>query len=118
MSKKQTPKIKKPKTKWHDWFSGLFKVLLVPIGLVVKASHPVMNELPEADILIHKENKKLTKAQWDKLPDGIRESKASHIIIELKYTESLNEDAYCQILGYYKFYKESNKLKNRMLMFS
>jgi len=48
----------------------------------------------------------------ERLPDGIRKSKASHIIIELKYSQSLNDDTYCQVGGYYKFYKESNKLKD------
>ena len=106
---KQNPKIKKPKTKWHDWFDGLFKVSLVPLGLSVKGPQPVMNDLPEADILITKKSKKFTKAQKERLPDGIRDSQAKHIIIKLKYTESLNEDAYYQTFGYYKFFKDSNK---------
>jgi len=47
-----------------------------------------------------------------RLPDGIRETDASHVLIELKYTESVNEDAMCQTAGYYKFYKTCAKLKD------
>ncbi|ETR66351.1 MAG: hypothetical protein OMM_05693 [Candidatus Magnetoglobus multicellularis str. Araruama] len=102
----------KPKTKWHYWFGALIKMLLSAVGLDVKTDHQVMNELPEADVvIINKDKKKWTKEQLKRLPDGINESTASHIILELKYSESLNEDSYCQTCGYYKFYKDSNKLK-------
>jgi len=109
-------KQKQPKTRWHYWFGVLIKMLLSAVGLEVKTDHQVMNELPEADvIIINKDKKKWTKEQLKRLPDGINESKASHIILELKYSESLNDDSYCQTCGYYKFYKDSNKLKKNDL---
>jgi hypothetical protein len=45
-----------------------------------------------------------------RLPDGIRDSHASHILIEFKYTESVNEDAWLQTLGYDTFYKRAKHL--------
>jgi predicted nucleic-acid-binding Zn-ribbon protein len=107
---------KKPKTHWHEWFAAFVKIFLSPVGLDVKTDLPVMSELPEADvIIINKHNKQWTKKQLERLPDGITQSKASHILIELKYTESLNEESYCQTCGYYKFYKNSNNLKSSEL---
>jgi hypothetical protein len=44
------------------------------------------------------------------LPDGIRNSKASHILIEFKYTESFNEKALQQALGYDFFFKRAKEL--------
>ena len=103
----------KPRVLWHRWFSDLFKVSLEPLGIEVKTDYPVMSNLPEADIiLIRRYHKKWTKQQRERLPDGIRNTESSHIIVELKYTESLNDDTYCQTGGYYKFYKVSNKLKS------
>ena len=109
-------KKKNPKTRWHYWFGALIKMLLSAVDIEVKTDHPVMNELPEADVLIiNKDKKRWTKEQLKRLPDGINESKASHILLELKYSESLNDDSYCQTCGYYKFYKDLNKLKQNDL---
>jgi len=36
------------------------------------------------------------------LPDGIVDSSATHILEEFKATESLNEDAFQKVLGYYR----------------
>ncbi|KPA15584.1 hypothetical protein MHK_004223 [Candidatus Magnetomorum sp. HK-1] len=47
-----TEKKIKPKTLWHDWFGNLFKVSLIPTGLHVATDVPVMQKLPEADVVI------------------------------------------------------------------
>ncbi len=39
------------------------------------------------------------------MPDGIRDSKASHILIEIKYSESFNEAVATEAIGYDVFYK-------------
>ncbi|MBF0453129.1 MAG: hypothetical protein HQK75_20680, partial [Candidatus Magnetomorum sp.] len=95
----------------------MFKVSLIPTGLEVETDVPVMQKLPEADIvIIRRSGSKWTKEQLQRLPDGIRHTRAEHVLIELKYTESINVDAICQIAGYYKFYKIQHKLtKNRDL---
>jgi hypothetical protein len=108
----ETEKQSNPKTLWHDWFGNLFKVSLIPTGLDVATDVPVMKQLPEADIVIIRRHSKIwTKEQLKRLPDGIRHTRAKHVLIELKFTESINEDAICQIGGYYKFYKINQKLK-------
>jgi len=111
---KETEKQIKPKTPWHDWFGNLFKVSLIPTGLDVETDVPVMKKLPEADIIIIRRSApKWTKDQLKYLPDGIRHTRARHVLIELKYTESINTDAICQVAGYYKFYKIQHKLKRK-----
>ncbi|RZN13461.1 MAG: hypothetical protein EF812_07610 [Methanosarcinales archaeon] len=85
---------KSNKTRWHRLFAKLLEELLTPFGITVITEFPVMNDPPEADILILRKN----QAEWSKqqlalLPDGIRESKAGHILIEFKYSESVNKKA-------------------------
>ena len=107
-------KQRKPKTLWHDWCGNLFKVSLIPTGLYVETEVPVMTQSPEADIvIIRHSSKRWTKDQLKRLPDGIRHTRANNIIIELKFTESINEDAFCQIGGYYICYKSHHKLTKR-----
>jgi hypothetical protein len=104
----------KPKTMWHDWFGNLFKVSLIPTGLDVQTDVPVMKKLPEADIvIIRRSGTKWTKNQLQRIPDGIRHTRARHVLVELKYTESINTDAICQIAGYYKFYRIQHKLSKK-----
>jgi len=101
---------------WHKWFGDLFRLCLAPFGIEVKTEFPVMKEPPEADIvIIRKPDTEWTSEELKFVPDGIRESKARHIIIEFKYTESVNEDALCQILGYRIFYKLHEKLDDKEL---
>jgi len=70
-----------------------------------------MSEPPEADILLLKlKSPKWTKKQLERLPDGIRESTANHIMIEFKATESINKETFIQAAGYEYFYKRSQKI--------
>ncbi|MBF0226135.1 MAG: hypothetical protein HQK76_11830 [Desulfobacterales bacterium] len=78
-------------TQWHRIFGAMLESLLVPVGIQVFTDFPVMSEPPKADILIlRRDNDHWTEEQKQRLPDGIRQSKASHILIEFKYTESFN----------------------------
>ncbi|RLC15989.1 MAG: hypothetical protein DRI57_11980 [Deltaproteobacteria bacterium] len=102
----------KEKTPWHRWFGDLFRVSLIPLGLRVETDYPVMKYPPEADVVIIRNEPVWTEAQRERLPDGVRDTDAAHVILELKYSESLNRDAMCQTGGYYKFYKTHNRLKD------
>jgi hypothetical protein len=61
-------------------------------------------------VLLRKERKDWSEEQKNRLPDGIRDCEASHILIEFKYTESVNENALLQALGYDYFYRRTQKL--------
>ena len=69
-----------------------------------------MSESPKADILIiRREESQWTAEQFALLPDGIRDSQATDILIEFKYTQSFNENALQQALGYDFFYKQHQR---------
>ncbi|MDM8567763.1 hypothetical protein QUF74_19215 [Candidatus Halobeggiatoa sp. HSG11] len=44
------------------------------------------------------------------MPDGIRQSTASHILLEFKYTQSISNDVVVQSLAYDLLYRNSKKL--------
>lgn len=99
------------KTLWHRLLGSVLEQLLTPVGITVYTDVPVMSDPPEADILLlRRDSSTWTQEQLARLPDGIRDSQASHILIEFKYTESVNEDAWLQALGYDTFYKRAKRL--------
>jgi len=70
-----------------------------------------MSQPPRVDILLfRREEPTWTVEQMERLPDGIRQSTASHILIELKYTESINQKAFSQAITYDYLYKENKQL--------
>ncbi len=102
---------KPSKTRWHRLLGALLEELLTPVGISVFSDFPVMSEPPEGDILLlRNERKTWTEEQKARLPDGIRDSRAGHILIEFKYTESVTDQAFRQILAYDYFYRRSRKL--------
>ena len=107
---KQKPKTSK--TRWHQLLGKLLEELLVPVGVKVQTDFSVMSEPPKTDILLlRKEHRRWTKAQQKRLPDGVRDSRAKHILLEFKYTESVNENAFLQALCYDYLYRRTQHLK-------
>lgn len=70
---------------------------------------------PAIDLLLvrREPGKPWTPWQLLFLSDGIRDSTATHILIELKYTESLTYHAIEALIGYEVFYRRNNKLPRR-----
>jgi hypothetical protein len=104
-------------TQWHRLLGTLLEYFLTPVGIEVSTNVEVMSAPPEADILLLRRH----EAHWSeeqkaRLPDGIRDSDASHILIEFKYAESLNEQALRQAVGYDYFYQMSRELTRRELL--
>ena len=105
--------LKQKKTSWHRLLAKLLELVLSPFGIDVQPDVSVMTEPPEADILLlRRKTSRWTAAQRAHLPDGIRDSKASHILIEFKCTQSFNEEALTQTVGYDYFYKQAKKLSH------
>ncbi|MCP4353736.1 MAG: hypothetical protein GY795_50455 [Desulfobacterales bacterium] len=106
-------KVKISRIRWHRWFVTVFKETLTPLGLEVQTEFPVMTDPPAADIvIIRKTGNDWTHDQLEYLPDGVRESRAEHTIIEFKHTESLTDDALFKTGAYRVFYKEHRRLKD------
>ncbi len=102
------------KTMWHRLLGGLFEELLNPVGVSVFTEFPVMSQSPIADILLlRNERGRWTSEQLKRLPDGIRETRAGHVLIEFKYTESVGENTFRQMVGYEFFYKSTRGLNSQ-----
>jgi len=98
---------------WHRIFGSILQKLLTPLGITVFTDLQVMTNPPKADIiLLTKPGESFTEEQKQYLPDGIRDSKAEHIIIEFKYTESITKESFAQAYGYDFFYKRSQTLED------
>jgi len=101
---------KTSKTRWHQLLGKLLEELLVPVGVKVLTDVSVMSEPPKTDILLlRKEHRRWIKAQLERLPDGVRDCRAKHILLEFKYTESINENAFLQALCYDYLYRCTHK---------
>jgi hypothetical protein len=73
-----------------NYFGGLFKESLIPLDLEVESNYAIGKGPPRVDLLIiRKENTNWTESQLKYLPDGVRQSKRRHIIMELKKTQSI-----------------------------
>ncbi len=113
MKKKKKPE---SKTKWHELLGTLLKDLLSPVNIHVSTEIEVMAESPRIDILLlRREEPEWTDEQLELLPDGIRDTKASDILLELKYTESLNDDVLQQVLGYDFFYRKHQTMNREQV---
>jgi len=100
-----------PPTLWHRLLATLLEELLSPVGIQVYTDLPLLSKPPEADILLlRRDLPQWTAEQRLRLPDGIRDSPASHILLEFKYTESINEDAFLQTLSYDTIYKRAKSV--------
>jgi hypothetical protein len=100
------------KTLLHRIYNRISELLLPPQGITVSTNLDVMTYPPAADILLRRENESWTDEQLQRLPDGIRDSTARHILIEFKATESLSKEALIQAAAYEHFYKNSQKLND------
>ena len=103
-------------TGWHSLVSATLKELLTPVGIEVRSEVQVAPASPRTDlILIRRKRAGWTPEQKALLADGLRETKADHILIELKILESINEDALRQILVYDHLYMKGEKLARKRL---
>ncbi|MEN8220456.1 MAG: hypothetical protein ABFS56_29725 [Pseudomonadota bacterium] len=108
------------KIEWHKLLGKLLKDLLSPVDIQVFPDAPVMSKSPEIDVVLIKRNPgKWTPAQLALLPDGIRDTQVTDILLEFKYTESLSEKAVQQALTYdflYKAHKTDEKQVQSFLL--
>ncbi|MBF0420092.1 MAG: DUF4351 domain-containing protein [Magnetococcales bacterium] len=107
------------RTYWHRLVGETLRVLLEPVGVEVRMEVPVVPAPPVADLILI-QRKKVGKRGWTqeqrlRLADGLHDFDADQILVELKITESLNEDALMQLLIYDHLYLKTAKLKRHQL---
>lgn len=107
------------KTRWHRLLGRMLEELLTSVDIAVTTELEIMSQPPKVDLLLLRKNtSQWTKEQMGLLPDGIRDCNANHVLIEFKYTESVNYDVLTQTLSYDTFYRRSTKLsKNKIRTF-
>ena len=102
----------KKKAGVHRILGGIYEELLTPLDIIVNTDLPVMSLPPEADILLlRRKAGPWTKEQLKRIPDGIRRVKTQFVLIEFKYTESVNLQTVKQADQYEALYARSQKLK-------
>ncbi|ETR70248.1 MAG: hypothetical protein OMM_03379 [Candidatus Magnetoglobus multicellularis str. Araruama] len=96
----------------HVLFGSMMKESLTPLNLEVESDYEVGKGPPKLDVLIiRRAGARWSKAQLEFLPDGIRQSNCKHVILELKYTESINKTAIFQTIGYLGSYLRLKQFK-------
>ncbi len=102
------------RTHWHQLLGKLLELVLTSLGIKVHVDFNLMSKPPRADILLLRRDPcqlTWTLEQLAYLPDGIRDSSASHILAELKYTEAITNDVLEKVHGYDIFYRTTHELK-------
>jgi len=108
------PELQNTLNSWHRAFAEFLRELFVPLNLAIFPELPVIGKPPQVDIMFFKREPAVwTEPQLERLPDGIRQCKATYIMLEFKYTESVNEDAFVQARTYDYLYKRHQQLTDR-----
>ncbi|RLT38405.1 MAG: hypothetical protein DWI57_12080 [Chloroflexi bacterium] len=96
---------------WHQLLGKLLELTLTPVDIQVETEVQITAQPPKADILLlRRKTARWTEAQRNLLPDGIRESRAAHQLLEFKYSESVSEEALAQAVAYEYFYRTARQL--------
>ncbi len=101
----------------HQLLGTLLQLSLTSVQISVNIEVDLLSESPKADILLlRREGEAWSAAQRARLPDGVRDSLAGHVLLEFKYTESVNETALAQAVAYDYFYRQAQKLPEEQVL--
>ena len=99
------------KTCWHCLLAKVFEGSLTRLNVSVQTEVDVVSGSPKADIiLLRREGKAWTEEQKAWLCDGLRDTSARELLIEFKFTESVNEAAIAQLFINDNLYRAKQKL--------
>lgn len=105
-----------PRVGHHVFLATILESLLAPLGVDILSEVNVMGAPPKADVLIlRRHGASWNAAQKAWLPDGIRQTSASRVLIELKATQSLNRKTLAQTVSYDHHYQQSQSISARGL---
>jgi hypothetical protein len=90
---------------------------LTAVQVLVTTESSILSESPRVDILLlRRKGEAWTEAQRARLPDGVRDSAAAHVLVEFKYTESVTEDGILQAAAYDLFYRQVQRLSKEQTL--
>ena len=105
------------RVQYHRLLGSGMRLSLNAVQVNVTTESSILSESPRVDILLlRREGAAWTAAQRARLPDGIRDSSAAHILVEFKYTESVTEDGILQAAAYDLFYRQVQKLSREQTL--
>ncbi len=105
------------RVQYHQLLGLGMRLNLAAVHVNVTTESSVLTESPRVDILLlRREGAAWTDAQRARLPDGIRDSSAAHVLIEFKYTESVTEDGILQAAAYDLFYRQTQNLSREQTL--
>ncbi len=105
------------RVQYHRLLGSGMRLSLAAVQVNVTTESSILSESPRVDILLlRREGTAWTEAQRARLPDGIRDSSATHILIEFKYTESVTEDGILQAAAYDLFYRQVQRLSREQTL--
>ncbi len=101
----------------HQVLGRLLQLSLAPVEITVNVEVDLLGESPKADVLLlRREGEAWNAAQRARLPDGVRDNAAGHVLLEFKYTESINESAFAQAVAYDYFYRQAQRLPEEQVL--
>ncbi len=105
------------RVQYHRLLGSGLRLNLAAVEVNVSTESSILSESPRVDILLlRREGPAWTEAQRARLPDGIRDSSAAHVLIEFKYTESVTEDGILQAAAYDLFYRQVQRLSREQTL--
>ena len=105
------------RVQYHRLLGSGMRLSLAAVQVNVTTESSILSESPRVDILLlRRKGTAWTEAQRSRLPDGIRDSTAAHILIEFKYTESVTEDGILQAAAYDLFYRQVQRLSREQTL--
>lgn len=99
-------------TNWHRLFERINEEALTAVGLSVYCESHLMSEPLRVDLLVRRTESEWTKEQQSRMPDGMGQSTASHLLWCFKRSESFNEKSLFQALCYDVTYKRIQRLSH------
>ncbi len=105
------------RVQYHQLLGMGMQLNLAAVQVNVSTESSVLTESPRVDILLlRREGAAWTDAQRARLPDGLRDSAAAHVLVEFKYTESVTEDGILQAAAYDLFYRQAQNLSREQTL--
>lgn len=107
----------KARVQYHRLLGSGMRLSLAAVQVNVTTESSILSDSPRVDILLlRREGEAWTAAQRARLPDGVRDSAAAHILVEFKYTESVTEDGILRAAAYDLFYRQVQKLSRKQTL--
>ena len=105
------------RVQYHQLLGSGMQLNLTAVQVFVTTESSILSESPRVDILLlRREGEAWNQAQRARLPDGIRDSPAEHVLVEFKYTESVTEDGILQAAAYDLFYRQVQRLSKEQTL--